>query len=435
MSQFHSQPTLTEQADTNVETYPADPASNGLMGADEAYDPFADAIQGASTLEYGNSTSNESLHQLSGARILMARKLADLIVLPVGTISANERSLAGDILLQILDKVEYPLRIDIAQRIGRVPDIPDILLRALLLDVPEVAEPVLRKAESISSSLLIECAKKGTTAHRHMMAERYGLPTDVIEVMLTHNELDVAKRVLRREEVSLSQATIELLVSRSTVDETLQELLLHRDELEPAHGFMMFWWVPTANRRRILSRFSLDRSVIQEALEGVYPLIRGVENPDPLAIEILTLNDRRHRPRGLNGEAISKDVVKRSLAIARQYPSEEIIDAIALIAGITNELAARILRDPGGEPYAVLCKSLGIPRSEFLEFLCAPVEGVFDDGGESALSPERADELLDVFDRMARDFSRAVLRYWDWNGNPRIARITKLLSENSPIIE
>lgn len=372
---------------------------------------------------------------LSSARILMARKLVDIIVLPVEHISANERSLTGDILLQVLDKVEYALRIDVAERVARVPEIPDVLLRGLLLDVPEVAEPILLNATTISTSLLIDCARYGETAHRMMMARRYGLPTEVIDAMLDHNEPEVAKMVMRREEVVLSQGAVERLVSRSTIDETMQSLLLKRQELEPAHGFMMFWWVTSQNRRLVLSRFSLDRTIVQEALEGVYPIIRNMETPDHLVKEILALNDRRHRPRGVNGENISMEVVQRTLALARQYPSEEIIEALGMIAGISRELAARILRDPGGEPYAVLCKSLGVPRAEFYNFLRGRAEGILDDGGESALDTDRAEQLLDVFDRMARDFSRAVLRYWDWNGNPRIARITKLLSENSPIIE
>ncbi len=385
--------------------------------------------------EQTDTIGSKNLPALSGARILMARKLADIVVLPVEHISANERSLTGDILLQVLDKVEYALRIDVAERVARVPEVPDVLLRGLLLDVPEVAEPILRDAETISNSLLIDCARHGDTAHRTMMARRYGLATEVIDVMLDYNEPDVAKMILRREETVLSQHSVERLVSRSTIDETLQGLLLRREELEPAQGFMMFWWVKSEHRRRILTRFSLDRGIVQEALEGVYPIIRGVETPDPLVKEILALNDRRHRPRGIDGESISMEVVKRTLALARQYPSEEIIEALSMIAGISRELAARILRDPGGEPYAVMCKGLGIPRAEFFDFLCGRAEGVLDDGGESAMDVDRAEELLDVFDRMARDFARAVLRYWDWNGNPRIARITKLLAENSPIIE
>ncbi|MEL6506816.1 MAG: DUF2336 domain-containing protein [Pseudomonadota bacterium] len=370
---------------------------------------------------------------MTGARVLVARKMADIVVLPVGILTANERALAGDILLQILDKVDYDLRVDLAERISRVPDVPETIVRALITDRPDVAASILEGMEVISDSLLIECVRHGDPAHRLMVARRFGLTTAVADAIFEFDEADVAKLILRRPECALSQTAIETLVSRSTVDETLQALLIERDELEPAHGFMMFWWVGTSNRRRILSRFSLDRSTIQEALQGLYPVMRLMQEPDGLVKEILDLNDRRHRPRGLNGEVVSMDVVKRTLALARQYPSEEIIEALGMIAGISRELAARILRDPGGEPYAVMCKSLGIARTDFFEFLCGRAEGVFDDGGESALSPERAEELLDVFDRMARDFARAVLRYWDWNGNPRMARVTRLIAQNTNV--
>ncbi len=395
-------------------------------------DQESDVLSQSSRVDLDQNTN--ALADISGARILMARKLADILVLPVEQVSANDRSLAGDILLQVLDKAEYDLRIDVARRICRVPEVPDIVLRAFLLDVPEVAKHVIVEASTISSSLLIECARMGETAHRMMIAGRYGLPTTVIDEVVRFNEPDVAKMLLRREECIFSQQSIELLVSRSTNDIKLQELLLRRPELEPAHGFMMFWWVATDNRKKILSRFALDRTLIQETLEGIYPLMRGVKVPDMLVKEVLALNDRRHRPRGVNGEAVDFEVVKRTLALSRQYPSEEIIEAIAMIAGITREQAARILRDPGGEPYAVMCKSLGVPRNDFFEFIHGSAEGVFDDGGESAISMERADDLLDTFDRMARDYARAVLRYWDWTGNPRIARISKLLGENAPTV-
>jgi len=121
----------------------------------------------------------------------------------------------------------------------------------------------------------------------------------------------------------------------------------------------------------------------------------------------------------VNGEPVSMDVVKRTLAAARKYPAEEVIDAVGMIGGVSRALSARILRDPGGEPFAVLCKSLGIPRDDFFAF--------FDNKGEEDYSPETGEYLLGVFDTMARDFSRAVLRYWDWDGNPRIAHITRLL--------
>jgi len=384
----------------------------------------------AKTLDAGHAFAEASVENATGARILMARKLADLIVLPVGYLDANERSLTGDILVQVLDKVDYDLRIAIAERVAGVPEIPENLLIALLTDTPDVAEPILTRTDDLSDALLITCARQGEPAHRKLIARRFGLSTAVCDAVLEFDEPDTAKLLMRRDDCVLSQTAIEKLVSRSTVDEQFQQLLIERRELEPAHGFMLFWWVNSEGRKRLLSRFALDRSQIQDALRPLYPVIALMEQPDPLVEEILTLNERRHRPRGLDGETVSMDVVKRTLALSRQYPSGEIIEALSMIAGISTELTARILRDPGGEPYAVLCKSLGVPRLEFLEFLATSGAGIYDDGSGTMLGEDRAEDLLDVFDRMARDTSRAILRYWDWGGNPRIERITKLLSQN-----
>lgn len=362
----------------------------------------------------------------SAPRSLMVRRLTDIVVLSAARLSANERSLTADILMQVVGKVEEPLRVDIARRLARVVEAPPALLRMLLLDEPVVAREIIRSADQLPQALMIETAREATTAHREMLARRLDLTPAVADVLVEFNEPEVRRLLLKREEFSLSPHAIDLLVARSTSDRELQSLLLRRRELEPAHGFMMFWWVDGERRRRILQRFSLDRTIIQDTLQDLYPKIFQDIAPDPFVKEILVMLDRRHRPRGVNGEAVSMDVVKKTLAAARRYPAQEIVHAIGMIAGISRELAARILRDHGGEPYAVMCKSLGVPRDEFFAFLSGD-----DPEIEGSITPARAEELLGVFDSMARDFSRAILRYWDWDGNPRIARITRFMGLNA----
>jgi uncharacterized protein (DUF2336 family) len=360
---------------------------------------------------------------LSSPRELLVRKLIDIVVLPAARISANERSLAADVLLQVVDKVEETLRIEIARRVARVPEAPPALLRMLLLDEPTVAEPVIRHADALPEALLIECAQQATTAHREMIARRIDLTPSVADALIAFDEPDIARLLLRREEFALSPSAIDVLVARSTTDKDLQTLLLRRREIEPAHGFMMFWWVGPEQRRRILARFSLSRGIIQDAIEDLYPKVfRKAGVDDPFVKELLVMLDRRHRPRGVNGEAVSMDIVKKTLAASRAFPSQEIAHAVSMIAGVSRELAARILRDPGGEPYAIMCKSLGVPRDDFYGFVSKR-----DPDTDEKAHLKRAEDLLAVFDSMARDFARAVLRYWDWDGNPRIARITRLL--------
>lgn len=354
------------------------------------------------------------------ARTQMVRKLTDIVALPSARISSNERSLAADILLHVLDKVEIGLRTEVAQRIARVPECPPALLRLLLLDDPAVAEKIAAGAESLPAALLIEAAREGVLRHRLAIARRLDLTTAVADACLAYEEIEVAKLILKREECVLSPHAVNKLVAISALNRDLQTALLRRRELEPAHGFMMFWWVDAERRRRILTRFSLDRSMIQDALSDLYAKVfRGGDN-DTVVKDILILADRRHRPRGLNGEPVAMDTIRRVLAEAVKLPEQDLVESVALIGGVSFDLAGRIIRDPGGEPMAVLAKSLGVGRDAFYAFYA-----------EAAATPEaaaRAERLLAVFDSMARDFARAVLRYWDWDSNPRIADIMRMMT-------
>lgn len=359
-------------------------------------------------------------------REVLVRKLSDLVVLPPAKISSNERSLVADIMLQALDKADEPLRREVAKRVARVAEVPNALLRMLLLDEPHIAELVIRRIDPVPEALLLECVKSGTTAHREMIARRIDLTSSLADAILEFEEPEVARLLLRREEFQFSPNAIDFLVSRSVSEPDMQALLLRRRELEPAHGFMMFWWVSAENRKRIITRFALDRTILQDSVQDLYPKVFGGEGADPFVKEILIMLDRRHRPRGVNGEPVSMDVVIKTLGAARKYPAQEIIHAVGMIAGVSRELVARILRDVGVEPFAVMCKSLGMPRAEFFGI-------VNRRDAENPLEPKHAEHVLEIFDSMARDYARAVLRYWDWDGNPRIARITRLLGLDEDI--
>ena len=362
----------------------------------------------------------------SPTRSLLARKILDIVVLPTTRISANERALAADLLLHLLTELGAEMRTEIALRASRVMECPPALLRMLMLDEIAVATKVLRGAESLPDALLIECAQTTTAEHRLLIARRLDMTPAVADALIHFSdEADLLDTLLRREEFALSPAAIEALVCRSATNPDLAGLLLRRRELEPAHAFMMFWWAGSDMRRRLIARFAIDRSVIQESVRDLYPLVFGemAGKPDAFVTTMLTMVDRRHRPRGIDGEAISMDVVQRTLAAARHHPSREMAEAIGMIAGITRDLAWRILNDQTGEAYTVMCKSLGVPRTEFYEFL-QPEDG----SGDPVLTAQDADRLLEVYDIMARDYARAILRYWDWNDNPRIAGMMRELA-------
>ena len=347
----------------------------------------------------------------------MVRALCDLVVLPPSRISANERSLAGDVMLHVLAGVDEKLRIEAADRMARVQDSPPAVIRAFLLDTPAVAEIILTKKESVAESLLIECIRKGGPEHRLAVTKRPDLTCNMADLLLAADERLVTLALLRRLEFALSPAAIDLCVARSMGDAEMQALLIARRELEPCHGFSMFWLVGADQRRRILARFAINRGVIQDAFHDLFAVAyKGAR--DPLVHDILRVLDRRHRPRARNGELIPSEVVVRTLTMARRSSGGDVIRAVSLVAGISEALAARIICDAGGEPFAVLCKGAGLSRSRFYEVLTAPEAA-------TPFEPKQADILMAEFDGLARDYARAVLRYWDWDDNPRLAQMER----------
>ncbi len=99
-------------------------------------------------------------------RDALVRKLLDIVVLPAARLTANERSLVADLMLQLLDKVDEAIKLDVSRRLARVAEAPNSLLRVLLLSEPAIAEPIIRRFEPVPEALLIECAHTGKTIHR-----------------------------------------------------------------------------------------------------------------------------------------------------------------------------------------------------------------------------------------------------------------------------
>ncbi|MCI5048385.1 MAG: DUF2336 domain-containing protein [Aquisalinus sp.] len=343
-------------------------------------------------------------------RQTLVRKLADLVVLPQEKLTQNDRDFIADILARSLEYVDPGTRQEVAERVARFPEIPVQLQKYLLTSEPSVAVPVLKHMPQIQESLLYEACQAGPE-HRVNIAWRDDITQLVIDQLVTFGEPEVLKQVLRQDTVVISRVAMDMLVRRSEVDTDIRSALLRRPELRLDHGLAMFWWLKTAHRKSVLTRFATDRSIVQDAMHDLFVETFSSDQPDPHVKSILTLIDRRHRPRGRNGEMVTMDVVERTLEFARQNPADDACHAVGMLAGVSQETATRVLRDLSGEPFAVLCKSIGLSRKAFTALFDSDL---LNEGTKLNYSEEKVEDLIGVFDSIARDYSRTILRYWDW---------------------
>jgi uncharacterized protein (DUF2336 family) len=344
------------------------------------------------------------------ARRALLKRLADVVSLPSSRVNTFERSVTADLLVEILRDAEFEERARVARRLSSLVEIPDCLVRLILRDDIDIAQPLLTDA-TLTDSDLLDCIRHATGAHRKLIALRRGLSEMVSEALVEAGETLVVEALLRNDHARLSPCAVELVVAMTQKQPPLAPLLLRRPEVRPNHAYMLFWWAETDCRRQILQRFAVSREVLQEAAGDVFPLAAAENWQDDLTRKALQFIERRQR----NRAAIEKSVyggLEQAIAAAESGMTRELAEEIAYLAGIKPMTGAKIMTDDGGEGLAVLCKATGLPRSSLRTLWRALRRPELTESGEYA---PRLARVIEVFDMVAVDRAQTVLRYWNWS--------------------
>jgi uncharacterized protein (DUF2336 family) len=297
------------------------------------------------------------------ARLALLKRLADVVSLPSSRVNTFERSVTADVLVEILRDAEFDERQRVARRLANLVEIPDCLVRLILRDEIDIAQPLLADA-TLSDADLLDCIRNSTPAHRRLIALRRGVSEVVAEALVEPGETPVVEALLRNGQARLSPAAVELLVAMTQDRPQLAPLLLRRSEMRPNHAYVLFWWSDADCRRQILQRFAVSREVLQEVAGDVFPLAAEENWQDDLTRKALQFIERRQR----NRAAVEKSPftsLEEAVLAAGPGMSRELAEEIAYLSGIKPMTGAKIMTDPGGEGLAVLCKATGCRAAHY----------------------------------------------------------------------
>jgi uncharacterized protein (DUF2336 family) len=346
----------------------------------------------------------------SRARAILLKRLADVVCLPASRINAFERAMTSDLLVELLRDASLVERERVAQRVAVMGDPPGPLARVLLRDTLSVARPLLEDATQLSDADLIACLYQAGPEHRRLIALRRGVSEIVADALIDMDEEAVAEALLRNDLARLSHHGIEHLVATSRDAPHLAPLLLRRAELRPSHAYVLFWWADAETRLSILQRFAIARDILEDAVEDLLEAARG-EPEDGLSRKALDFIGRRQR----NPQAARErpfESLEAAVAAAEADLTPEIGEEISYLAGLKPVTGAKIFTDPGGEPLALLCKAVGLPRSALRALWRGLRRQDVDRSGATDHALERA---LIVYDALSVDRAQTVLRYWNWS--------------------
>jgi uncharacterized protein (DUF2336 family) len=171
-----------------------------------------------------------------------------------GTFSAQERSLATDILRRLGKDVEMSIRIALAGRLAESASAPHELILLLADDRIEVARPILARSPVLTEDDLVHVVRIGTRDHQLTIAERPEIGVTVTAALARSACEAAIIALLRNRSAQIGEDTFAELADRARNSETLQEPLILREDLPPVLVSRLYVWVGGALKTALLQR-------------------------------------------------------------------------------------------------------------------------------------------------------------------------------------
>jgi uncharacterized protein (DUF2336 family) len=319
----------------------------------------------------------------------VARSLLEIMSLPANATQPQERALAADSLLHLLDRLPLKTLIAMVERLSLMESPPPLILAELIHDARiEVAGPLLEKCPAIDDQDLLAVIADGRQHSNRMIARRRSLPTVVCDALIASEDVSAILTLVRNPGAAISHEAFFKLNDIARLHPTLQAPLATRADLPAPVAFELFWVLPAELRRYVISRFLTDSATLNKILKLT-----------------MRMEEQVSSPRFASAEEIER--LFPLLLAEDRTPATELMSALL---GLAAQTAERILSDRHGEPLAVACKALGASRADFERLLL----GLTEAPPSAPRLAGDASGLQSFFETLSFNKARVLLTYWDW---------------------
>lgn len=338
----------------------------------------------------------------SARRAELARHVATLFALTSDRCSDEQVDIYDSVLLRLVDMVEGEVRRFVAEQMSTLRRGPEETIRRLASDVIEVSEPILVRSTVLRDADLVAIAEDQGNDHRFAIAQREVLSEDVTDILVRQGDLKVKRKIASNEGASLSPTSVELLISDSAADATLQLSLSDRGDLAEA---------------QITSLISIASEEVRKKLQA-----SGRAGEAARLNEAADIAARRMSNQYWLGRYDFETARSRVLLLAkkgmvneaslRRFASEDrFAEAVATFAWLVRcgvEVASHWMVRPDPEPFVILAKASG--------FSAVTVRALLGIGPwRHRLTPDTRSDAMNLFDSMTVGEARRKVAHWSYN--------------------
>jgi uncharacterized protein (DUF2336 family) len=298
---------------------------------------------------------------------------------------------------RLIDHVASKPRTELSCRLAPLGNAPVEAVRRLAQDDSiAVAGPVLKQAERLSESDLIDIAENKSQAHLLAISARVRLDEPVTDVLLRRGDREVLRRLADNRGARLSDDGFCVLVERAKTDGLLAEKVVLRPDVPPRLFHDLLTATDAVQRRLTAGAAPARRSEIRHMEANV-----GHEEDPPDVRRDYSRAQRRVAALHQQGELDEALLV----AFAKNGEYEQTIAALATLCAVPIQLTDRLMRASRTDPVLILCKSAGWawPTVEII-IKARP--------GNARTSSQDLDTARAEFDLLSPATAQRVMRFW-----------------------
>lgn len=288
-------------------------------------------------------------------RAAMLRHLTDLYLVGGESYSDDEITVIDDVFLRLVATIEESSRALLAVRLAPLEKAPPRTIRRLACDEAiEVAGPVLTHSPQLDIETLLECARTRTQDHLLAISRRKTVPEAVTDVLVERGDQNVLMSTAGNAGARFSDHGFARLVARAEGDDELVERVGRRPDLPPRLFSQLIATASEVVRARLEAERPRSRSVINDAIDELAARIEAeaiTRTPEYAMAQVLV--------ESLNHAGLLNAAKLEEFAAAGRF--EEIVAALALLAGMPPEAVERSVKHTRAESLLVLARAIGLP--------------------------------------------------------------------------
>lgn len=296
----------------------------------------------------------------AGERAEATRSLARAWL--ISDLSDDDRAAAEGALLMLLDDPSPLVREAMAQVFAASPDAPPVIVRALSLDQPSVAVPVLAHSPLLIDADLVDLVATGCADIQCAIARRGDLPVSVSAAIAEVGAAAAALELIENSGAVLAPFSWDRIAERHGHLAAIREAMLALDDLPAATRLTL-----VAKLSETLSHFVVARQWLSADRAGR----TTTEARERSAINVAT--HARDDLEGLVGHLRATGQLTAGLILRALLSGNlDLFDqALVELSGLPYDRVARLLHDRGGVGVSALLARAGLPVSTFPAFQAA----------------------------------------------------------------